>query len=672
MRSLESKIALAPNAARPRRRRDDEDAAEPLTEEPQRQDGRAEAPSTTDEEAGQWTVAAVADTTDTPASDSVQEGSTGGGVLPQAPSLSPAGVGLGIVGLIGTVAVGAGTKTQALPSPKPEPPVKPVEPIAPGVPVEPVEPITPVAPPKPVEPVTPVAPLNPVAPTTPEKPVEPVLPKPTSFSLSNAHVIESTTGTRELVFLVQRSGDTSQSGQVSYSFEVDKDKSTVSKDEAAGPLHGVVSFQAGESQRLIRLPIKGDPLRETDERVSLKLHDPVGGTLGRAEGNGTVHEVDVTRLQAAYGLRDLNTELDGAAIRVRRSSDDKEMDIGFDVHGQLDREALLDFVGRAATDKGYVTRWYDQSGNARDMAAKEPEHQGVIVDGGELVTRADGSVGISFNAGRNGERDDHMIATGLAADDWRSIVIHANVGPGGERDATLFHLGHRLWVDYPSSDQLSLSIVAPFSHVQTVQLADANDMAFEAHVDAAPSTFLNGQTFPSKELLSTEFRTTDNWLIAAFKDDDGNNSYRLTTTYNEFLVYLARDDSTPSVQNLIGTAQDDVLTYSGERDLKRIDGLAGEDTLYVSAPQGLPSDFLGRIKHVEQLWLENGEQDLMLLSPKALMALDVKALTIRLDVDDVVFVGDDEIRREENLRKTLAELVPTMQFTVLIDGQTVL
>ena len=318
-----------------------------------------------------------------------------------------------------------------------------------------------------------------------------------------------------------------------------------------------------------------------------------------------------------------------------------------------------------------MTRWYDQSGNARDMAAKEPEQQGVIVDGGELITRADGSVGISFNAGRNGERDDHMIATGLAADDWRSLVIYANVGQGGERGATLFHLGHKLWVDYPSSDQLSLSIVAPFSHVQTVQLADANDMAFEAHVDATPSTFLNGQTFPSKELLSTEFRTTDNWLIAAFKYDEGNNSYHLTTTYNEFLVYLAKDDSTPTVQNLIGTAQDDVLTYSGKTDLKRIDGLAGEDTLYVSGPGGLTPDFLGRIKHVEQLWLENGKKDLMEFSREALMALDVKALTIRLDADDVVFVGAHEIRHED-LRKTLAELVPTMQFTVLIDGQTVL
>jgi len=106
--------------------------------------------------------------------------------------------------------------------------------------------------------------------------------------------------------------------------------------------------------------------------------------------------------------------------------------------------------------------------------------------------------------------------------------------------------------------------------------------------------------------------------------------------------------------------------------VSRIDGLAGKDTLYISGPGGLSSGLLGRIKHVEQLWLENGKKDVMLLSPEALMALDVEALTIRLDADDVVFVGDHEIPDKESLRKTLEELVPTMQFTVLIDGQAVL
>ena len=46
---------------------------------------------------------------------------------------------------------------------------------------------------------------------------------------------------------------------------------------------------------------------------------------------------------AAYSLRKLNTSYSGSAIRVRRSSDNTEQDIGF-VNGVLDTTALLDFV----------------------------------------------------------------------------------------------------------------------------------------------------------------------------------------------------------------------------------------------------------------------------------------------------------------------------------------
>jgi hypothetical protein len=47
----------------------------------------------------------------------------------------------------------------------------------------------------------------------------------------------------------------------------------------------------------------------------------------------------------AYSLRKLRTTYSGSAIRVRRTSDNTEQDIGFDSFGNLDTEALLDFVG---------------------------------------------------------------------------------------------------------------------------------------------------------------------------------------------------------------------------------------------------------------------------------------------------------------------------------------
>jgi hypothetical protein len=51
-----------------------------------------------------------------------------------------------------------------------------------------------------------------------------------------------------------------------------------------------------------------------------------------------------TGAAVAYSLRQLRTAYTGAAIRVRRSSDNAEQDINF-VSGDLDTQSLLDFVG---------------------------------------------------------------------------------------------------------------------------------------------------------------------------------------------------------------------------------------------------------------------------------------------------------------------------------------
>jgi hypothetical protein len=65
---------------------------------------------------------------------------------------------------------------------------------------------------------------------------------------------------------------------------------------------------------------------------------------------------------AAYSLRKLRTAYIGSAIRVRRSSDLSEMDIGF-VNNVLDTTTLLTFVGAF---NGIVVIWYDQSGNSNN------------------------------------------------------------------------------------------------------------------------------------------------------------------------------------------------------------------------------------------------------------------------------------------------------------------
>jgi hypothetical protein len=86
---------------------------------------------------------------------------------------------------------------------------------------------------------------------------------------------------------------------------------------------------------------------------------------------------------AAYSFRKLRAGYTGNAIRVRRSSDNTETNIGF-VNGQLDTATLLTFCG---VGNGFVTTWYDQSGNAKNLIQTTALSQPSIVVSGALILR---------------------------------------------------------------------------------------------------------------------------------------------------------------------------------------------------------------------------------------------------------------------------------------------
>lgn len=87
---------------------------------------------------------------------------------------------------------------------------------------------------------------------------------------------------------------------------------------------------------------------------------------------------------AAYSLRNLSSTYTGALIRVRRSSDNAELDIYGTYQGNLDTATLLSFVGSGS---GYVTTWYDQSGNGRNATQATAASQPRIVNAGVLETQ---------------------------------------------------------------------------------------------------------------------------------------------------------------------------------------------------------------------------------------------------------------------------------------------
>ena len=104
---------------------------------------------------------------------------------------------------------------------------------------------------------------------------------------------------------------------------------------------------------------------------------------------------DYSGAAAAYSLRLLDSTYTGDAIVVRRASDNTTQNIGF-VNNELDTATLETFC--SGTD-GFVTTWYDQSGNGYDMAQASASAQPQIVSNGSIILDT-GKPTIDFAAGQ--------------------------------------------------------------------------------------------------------------------------------------------------------------------------------------------------------------------------------------------------------------------------------
>ena len=80
---------------------------------------------------------------------------------------------------------------------------------------------------------------------------------------------------------------------------------------------------------------------------------------------------------AAYSLRQLNTGYTGPAVRVRRASDNTELNVYFDSSGALDTAAIESHC--SGTD-GFVSAWFDQSSEGNDATQGTTSAQPKIYD----------------------------------------------------------------------------------------------------------------------------------------------------------------------------------------------------------------------------------------------------------------------------------------------------
>ena len=103
---------------------------------------------------------------------------------------------------------------------------------------------------------------------------------------------------------------------------------------------------------------------------------------------------DYSGAAAAYSLRLLDNTYTGDAVVVRRASDNTTQAIGF-VDNELDTATLESFC--SGTD-GFVTTWYDQSGNGVDATNATAANQPKIVSSGSTILE-NGRACVQWNGG---------------------------------------------------------------------------------------------------------------------------------------------------------------------------------------------------------------------------------------------------------------------------------
>ena len=90
-----------------------------------------------------------------------------------------------------------------------------------------------------------------------------------------------------------------------------------------------------------------------------------------------------TGAEAAYSVRKLSNSYAGNCMTVYKTTGGTTQDFGFDGDGYLDVAGIESFL---AGSDGYVSKWYDQSGNSRDIIIASISNYPKLASAGTVFT----------------------------------------------------------------------------------------------------------------------------------------------------------------------------------------------------------------------------------------------------------------------------------------------
>jgi hypothetical protein len=249
---------------------------------------------------------------------------------------------------------------------------------------------------------------------------------------------------------------------------------------------------------------------------------------------------------SAYSVRLLRGGFYGSnAIRVRRSSDNLEQNIGFTSTGELDTSAITTFVG---ANNGFIVTWFDQSGNALNATQATPTQQPQIVASGVLVvknTKASPSF-VDLSAGVLGPFMTVPVwHTAAQAQVWTFTVNTQNITSAN---------GNYIYGSNPTDRGLILMYFNRLFRTGTIRTTNSIANSVAVYTDGVTlqrtdranrvnvTTWTNGTQVINIADANTNFNLPTNYYLG---NSQGNTS-TINANYSELINYVA-DQSTDKV-----------------------------------------------------------------------------------------------------------------------------
>jgi hypothetical protein len=383
---------------------------------------------------------------------------------------------------------------------------------------------------------------------------------------------------------------------------------------------------------------------------------------------------DLVEAAAAYSLRNLSSTYTGNVVDVRRSSDDAEDSF---TAAEVADGTLVTWVG--AGNDGFVSQWYDQSGNDNHATQGTDASQPKIVDGGSLV-----SGGIEFDGVNDKLSFDSSVS--LSTNDFYFASV-ISILDGDREDITPVGnaAGNRFLIslDYDNDAAQMRANDGTFLTQPFTRTVPANETLISI------STVSNTATLRCETISAAVFDTTGESFTLGSMGQITPSAYS-KHSIKELIIYTSdQSDNRTAFEANIGETYGIDLPSGVDTGYDQVDGfvetwydqsgngidlsqsVSSRQPLIVNAgtlvtnPEGSPSIECESTGH----WLESGGNNTV-GSDFSIYAVwtTPPALSTLLGYDDnrhMLRFGDDKLKVTINLSST-----PYLEFTGLTVGGT--